>query len=130
MMQKRRVLTSWIVVLPLTLVLGSCGNGTQEPTHDGYTLRGTVVDEAIGNPMQDVQVLAGWETSTQLNPHSVTDAEGRFEYHGFPGTAPSREVLRFEKPGYEPKQVAARTATREAPFTYRLRVRLSEKPTP
>jgi hypothetical protein len=94
-------------------------------TPDGYTLVGTVYDEETGLPLSEVEVLSGWVTSFEYRPHGFTDEKGTFTYYGFPGTAPSREMFRFQKTGYQTKDVAAKSAVKEAPYRYRLEVDLA-----
>ncbi|MGD8394419.1 MAG: hypothetical protein PVF43_02960 [Candidatus Eiseniibacteriota bacterium] len=112
----------------LALLTASCGDGVEEPIRDGYRLIGTVADAMTGEPLAEVEVLIGRDDSPDRHLQAVTGSDGRFEYLGFPATAPSSELFRFEKQGYVAREVAAHTAAATAPSEYRLAVELDALP--
>src|SRR5438876_11905938 len=106
------------------LALSGCGHATTRPLSDGYTLHGTVRDAQSGSVLPDVQVLVGAEGSSDTRTYALTDAAGQFVFRPFPATAPSTELFRCERAGYQAVEVLARTATRVREFEYQLEIRL------
>ena len=110
------------------LLIGACSKGPTRPIADGYTLHG-VVTARDGAPLRDVSVLVGWEGSSEFHPFAMTGDDGAFLFQPAPATGPSTEMFRFEKPGFAPREVFARTATRLEEYRYRLEVELDPEPT-
>lgn len=117
---------AWITAL----LLVGCGHSPSAPLYDGYTLHGIVLDAQNDSPLSNVEVLVGWEGSLEMHTYALTDEAGRFEFRPSPNTAPSTELFRFEKPGYVPLEVLARTSTRLREFEYRLEIHLEPSPAP
>ena len=106
------------------LLLVGCGHSPTVPVYDGYTLHGIVVNAQNDSLLSNVQVLVGWEGSSEIHAYALTDEAGEFEFRPSPNTAPSTELFRCEKAGYVPREVLARTSTRLREFEYRLEIRL------
>ena len=106
------------------LLLVGCGHSPTVPVYDGYTLHGIVVNAQNDSLLSNVQVLVGWEGSSEMHAYALTDEAGEFEFRPSPNTAPSTELFRCEKAGYVPREVLARTSTRLREFEYRLEIRL------
>ena len=109
------------------LALGGCGHATTRPLYDGYTLFGTVRDAQSGSVLPDVPVLVCAEGSSDMRSYALTDGAGQFVFRPSPATAPSTELFRCEKAGYQVVEVLARTANRVREFEYQLEIRLEPK---
>ena len=118
-----------ILLACAAILMGACSKGSTRPTFDGYTLHG-VVTAPGGAPLRDVSVLVGREGSSVFHPFAMTGDDGAFLFKPAPGTAPSTELFRFEKPGFVAREVLARTATRLEAYRYRLEVELDPEPAP
>jgi hypothetical protein len=110
--------------------MAGCGDNAERPLADGYTLQGVVFRSQTVEPLSDVNVVVGWETSREFHRFATTDAAGRFTFQPSPATAPNGELFRFEKAGYVALEVLARSATRLEEYRYRLEVHLDSVPAP
>lgn len=69
----------------------------EEPSADEFSLKGTIIDQATGTPLADVELLI-----VQLGQSTFTDAEGRYLF----GLQPAGSyTLRISKVGYLPQDV-------------------------
>ena len=71
------------------LLLVGCGHSPTAPLYDGYTLHGIVLDAQNGSLLSNVQVLVGWEGSSEMHAYALTDEAAEFEFRPSPATAPS-----------------------------------------
>jgi hypothetical protein len=122
----------FVAVCAAILAVTGCSDHPERPIVDGYTLQGVVLDAQTGARVSDVTVLIGLETQPEEGFHdiTVTNTNGEFTIKPFPATAPNIEILRLTKPGYESREVLARTATRLEDYRYSLEVRLQPLPNP
>lgn len=119
-----------LFVASLFFVL-SCEDKETQPLYDGYTLHGSVRDSISGNGIPYVKILqsCSFEDTLVFDFYGlVTDPDGDFTYRGFPGTAPSCEIFRFEKSGYRTKDITVlEEAVQVADFRYKLEVLLTSE---
>lgn len=116
------------VLCAASLALLGCKGVAERPLADGYTLEGVVMDDVTGASVSGADVLVGLEPNPEFHDYAVTDANGGFVFRPAPATAPNIEVFRFQKTGYVPLDVAARTATRVGDYRYRLEAHLQPEP--
>lgn len=119
-----------IALAVAVLVSAGCSEHEQRPLADGYTLHGVLLHAETGDPLEDVEVLVGWEGSLEFDPFAVTDQDGEFIFQPSPNSGPSGELFRFVKPGFVSRDVLARTAVRLEEPRYLLAVRFESESIP
>lgn len=113
-----------LVLCAVALMLLGCGKTPERPNVDGYTLQGFILDADTDAPVSEVNVLVGFEPELEFHAFALTDGNGAFLFQPFPATGPNNEIFRFEKAGYVPLEVPARTATRLEEGRYRVQAHI------